>query len=364
MNPTEDEQRSDYLPDFCTSRITLAIVLIAQLTTIVLTLARQSIMVDFWTDLLRTSLFLLWIGLAGAGLLCVLRRSLMRLGVAASSAAVLGLIAALVALLSVCAYLLGRTRLVLDTGGGALFPRDPAGFVLRNVSIGLVVTGLALRYFYVAYEWRRSVELRAAARVHALQARIRPHFLFNSMNTIAALTRSDPPRAESAVQDLADLFRATLSDKHSTITLAEELEVARTYQRMEQLRLGERLAVEWKTDSLPGKALVPGLMIQPLLENAIYHGIEPRPDGGRVTITGEMSGGLITIVVRNPLGAGPQQRDGNRLALANIRERLTLMYGERALMKSGVFDGEYIVTLRFPLIERQSAPPSAPPAAA
>ena len=104
-------------------------------------------------------------------------------------------------------------------------------------------------------------------------------------------------------------------------------------------------------------------MIQPLLENAIYHGIEPRPDGGRVTISGELSSGLITIVVRNPLGAGPQQRDGNRLALANIRERLTLLYGERALMKSGVFDGEYIVTLRFPLIERQPAPPPARPPA-
>jgi two-component system sensor histidine kinase AlgZ len=225
-------------------------------------------------------------------------------------------------------------------------------FVLRNVGIGLIVTGLALRYFYVAHEWRRSVELRAAARVHALQARIRPHFLFNSMNTIAALTRSNPPRAEAAVQDLADLFRATLADKGDTITLAEELEVARTYQRMEQLRLGARLQVEWKTDSLPANALVPGLMIQPLLENAIYHGIEPRPEGGTVTISGEVSGDLVTIVVRNPLDPAPGQREGNRLALANIRERLSLLYGERALMKSGRFDAEYIVTVRFPLIER------------
>jgi two-component system sensor histidine kinase AlgZ len=364
MKDDSGESTPLYLPDFCTSRTTLAIVLIVELTAIVLTLARQSIVVDFWTDLVRTSLFLLWIGLTGAGLLCVLRGYLTRLSVAAGSAAVLGLIAVLVALISACAYLIGRTHLVLDSGGGSLFPAYPVRFALRNLAIALVVTGLALRYFYVAHEWRRSVELRAAARVHALQARIRPHFLFNSMNTIAALTRTDPPRAESAVQDLADLFRATLSDQHNTITLAEELEVARTYQRMEQLRLGRRLEVEWKTDALPGGALVPGLMIQPLLENAIYHGIEPRPEGGRVTISGDISAGLITVVVRNPLGAGPQQREGNRLALANIRERLALMYGERALMKSGTFDGEYIVTLRFPLIERQSAPPSAPPAAA
>ena len=133
------------------------------------------------------------------------------------------------------------------------------------------------------------------------------------------------------MQDLADLFRADLSDKRDTITLAEELEVARTYQRMEQLRLGPRLQVEWKIDALPANALVPGLMMQPLLENAIYHGIEPRAEGGMVTITGEVSGGLITIVVRNPLDPAPGLREGNRLALANIRERLELMYGERAL---------------------------------
>jgi two-component system sensor histidine kinase AlgZ len=182
------------------------------------------------------------------------------------------------------------------------------------------------------------------------------------MNTIAALTRSNPPRAEAAVQDLADLFRATLSDKRETITLAEELEVARTYQRMEQLRLGARLQVEWKTEALPANALVPGLMIQPLLENAIYHGIEPRAEGGTVTISGEVGGGLVTIVVRNPLDPVPGHREGNRLALANIRERLSLMYGERALMKSGRFDAEYIVTLRFPLIEKPARLAAAAPA--
>ncbi|HVN46347.1 MAG TPA: sensor histidine kinase [Steroidobacteraceae bacterium] len=349
-----DAARSDalYLPDFCTSRATLATVLIVELTALLLTLARQSATIDFLTDLARTSMFLLWIGLAGAALLCALRARLARLSVPMGSAAVLGLISAVIAAVSLCAYLFGRTPLVVESGGAGLFPARPWTFVLRNVGIGMIVTALALRYFYVAHEWRRSVELRAAARVHALQARIRPHFLFNSMNTIAALTRSNPPRAEAAVQDLADLFRATLSDKGDTITLAQELEVARTYQRMEQLRLGARLQVDWQTDSLPVNALVPGLMIQPLLENAIYHGIEPRPEGGTVTISGELSGDLITLVVRNPIDPLPGPREGNRVALANIRERLGLLYGDRALMKSGRFDGEYIVTLRFPLIER------------
>ena len=176
-------------------------------------------------------------------------------------------------------------------------------FVVRNVFIALVVTALALRYFYITHEWRHNVELQAKARVHALQARIRPHFLFNSMNTIAALTRSNPARAEEAVQDLADLFRANLSEKRNQIPLSDEIDVARTYQRMEQLRLGDRLRVEWKIDSLPREALVPGLTLQPLLENAIYHGIEPRQDGGVVTVVGEFNKGMITIVVRNPLPA-------------------------------------------------------------
>src|SRR5438874_1429704 len=259
MNTDSGPEHAFYLPDFCTSRATLAIVLIVELTAFVLTLARQSLAVDFWTDLVRTSMFLLWIGLAGAALLCALRAPLARSTVAMGSAAVLALITAVVATVSVC----------------------------------------------------------------------------------------------------ADLFRATLSDKRDTITLAEELEVARTYQRMEQLRLGGRLQVEWKTDPLPANALVPHLMIQPLLENAIYHGIEPRAEGGTVTITGEVGGGLVTIVVRNPLDPSPGEREGNRLALANIRERLSLVYGEQALMKSGRFDAEYIVTLRFPLIEQPAGTASA-----
>ncbi len=351
-NAADGASKSLYLPDFCTSRAALANVLIVELTAIVLTLAHDSTVVGFWTDLWRTSLFLLWIGLAGAGLLCWMRAPLHRLEVARGSVAVLLLIAALIAVISACTFALGRSDLVMDAGAAFLFPPELSVFLVRNVSIGLVVTAVALRYFYVTHEWRRNIEMQATARVHALQARIRPHFLFNSMNTIASLTRSSPAVAEQAVQDLADLFRANLSEKRDTITLEQECEVARTYQRIEELRLGSRLRVEWKIDSLPRKALVPGLMLQPLLENAIYHGIEPQPEGGTVTVTGDLSGELITIVVRNPVRAGETEHEGNRLALANIRERLQLLYGERGLVKAGRFDDEYIVTLRFPHTEK------------
>jgi two-component system, LytTR family, sensor histidine kinase AlgZ len=351
-DPQADTQNPFYLPNFCTSRMALAIVLIVELTALVLALARNGTAIDFWTDLARTSLFLLWIGLTGAGLLCWMSSRLKRLSAEKSSAAVLAMTTALVAAISVLTFLFGRSNSAYDTGIANLFPEELWPFTFRNVLICFVVTALALRYFYVMDQWRRNVEMQARARVHALQARIRPHFLFNSMNTIASLTRTDPARAETAVQDLSDLFRANLSEKRNTIKLSEEIDVARTYQRIEQLRLGDRLQVVWEIDALPPGALVPGLLLQPLLENAIYHGIEPQPRGGVVTVTGELANDLITIVVRNRVTERINDREGNKLALANIRERLSLMYGERALVKAGRFEDEYIVTLRFPHIER------------
>jgi two-component system sensor histidine kinase AlgZ len=352
MSPREpaassvEPTRQLYLPDFCRAQAVLAIVIICELTALVLALARNEVSLGFWPDLGRTSMFLLWIGLCGAAMLCALRGYLNRQSIRKGSAIVLALTAALVIIISWAAYWAASRSGWIDQAG---LGGDHWTFLVRNVVITLVVTALALRYFYVTHEWRYNVELQAKARVHALQARIRPHFLFNSMNTIAALTRSNPARAEEAVQDLADLFRANLSEKRNQIPLSDEIDVARTYQRMEQLRLGERLRVEWKIDSLPRDALVPGLTLQPLLENAIYHGIEPRPGGGVVTVVGEFNKGMITIVVRNPLpAANLTMRDGNRLALANIKERMDLMNGERSTVKAGRFDEEYIVTLRFP----------------
>jgi two-component system, LytTR family, sensor histidine kinase AlgZ len=352
------DPKTYYLPDFCTSRAAFVIVLIVELTALVLALSRVGDQIGFWLELARTSLLLLWIGLTGTALLCWSARFLRRMSPPQVSVTVIVMIAVLITLISVLAWLGGRTDTVDVLGLTPLFPSHLIGFAFRNLTIGLIVTALALRYFYVSNEWQRNVEMQARARVHALQARIRPHFLFNSMNTIASLTRSNPSLAESAVQDLADLFRANLNEKRNTITLEEELEVARIYQRIEQLRLGDRLHVEWDIAQLPMGALVPGLLLQPLLENAIYHGVEPQPEGGVVKVTGELSGGLVTVVVRNRVTERQSDREGNKLALANIRERLSLMYGERALVKAGRFDDEYIVTLRFPHVERREKLPA------
>lgn len=341
------------LPDFCAARAVLAVVLIVTLTAVVLTVARQnSAALPFWLDLARTSLFLLWTGMGSAAVLCLLRARLAQLPLAIASATALLGVLTVIALVSAGVLWLGSSALLGPHATNLLLPESPWSFLGANLGIGVIVGGLALRYFYVTGEWRRNVELQARARVHALQARIRPHFLFNSMNTIASLTRSDPARAEEAVEDLADLFRANLNEQRSSITLKEELEVARIYQRIEQLRLGERLHVIWDVTDLPMRALVPGLLMQPLLENAIFHGIEPRPAGGVVTVSGALDGDMIGLTVRNPLPeAGDAAHSGNRVALANIRERMELLYPGRSSVEANRLGDEYIVRLRFPYVQ-------------
>jgi two-component system sensor histidine kinase AlgZ len=170
------------------------------------------------------------------------------------------------------------------------------------------------------------------------------------MNSIAALTGSDPQRAELAVQDLSDLFRVTLRDASERIPLDEEIEVARRYLRMENLRLGERLQVEWDIERLPRKRLVPSLILQPLLENAVYHGIEALPRGGRITIHGAAEGKCITITIRNPRAPESiaSHRKGNNIALENIRLRLQLAFGNRAGVALREVDDMFETTLYFP----------------
>ena len=206
-----------------------------------------------------------------------------------------------------------------------------------------------MRYLYVSSEWRRSIVLEAQARISALQALIRPHFLFNSMNTIASLTRTDPKQAEEAVEDLSDLLRANLGSSKDRTSLKQELEIAAIYQRIEKLRLGDRLSVRWNVGELPMRALIPSLVIQPLLENAIYHGIELLPDGGEVTVSGTREDDYLTIEISNPVARdGSRKNDGNKMALSNIRQRFELAYGNRASVDVVTADDHYAVRLRFP----------------
>lgn len=353
-------ERADYLPDFCTPAVVLAVVLISELVAVVLALGQTGTgtAASFWATLARTSLFLLWISLVGAAILCYGRPRLSRMTVPGASATALALLMLVSGLVSEAGWwLAGYWDELGLPPGHAPAPSGHVGFLARSMAITLIVGALALRYFYVAHQWRQNVELEATSRVNALQARIRPHFLFNSMNTIAALTRRDPQLAEEAIEDLADLFRASLRDSSVRMTLKEEFEIARLYQRIEQLRLGDRLIVDWNIDDLPMRAQVPGLCVQPLLENAIYHGVEPSAGGGTVTIEGRvLEDDRILIGVRNllPPDRKKTHRRGNQMALENISERFMIAYGSRAEVKFGTQDNEYRVTLTFPHSDKDS----------
>ena len=192
----------------------------------------------------------------------------------------------------------------------------------------------------------------AEARLQALQARIRPHFLFNSMNTIASLTRSDPRLAEQAIGDLSDLFRASLREHRERIPLGHEIEIARAYERVERLRLGARLAVDWQVDGLPMDAPVPALILQPLLENAVYHGIEPLEKGGTIRVAGRLDGRIVTLTIDNPVAARViARRTGHRIGLENVRQRLELMFHGEAGVEVIEAPERFVVTLRFPAVE-------------
>ena len=354
---TRGSQARLILPDFCAGPAVLAVVLISELVAIIFAIARQALHENFWIDLASSSLFLLWIGLCCAAALCRMRAWLQQMPASRASMIAIAMLVGIVGIVSELVYQIGQAGTFGTMESSPLFPSNHAAFLLRNLCVGFIVSALALRYFYISAEWKRSIEMEALARIRALQARIRPHFLFNSMNTIAALTRTNPGSAEQAVEDLADLFRASLAEADTMITLREELEIARTHQRIEQLRLGSRFAVDWDVDALPMRASVPCLIIQPLLENAVYHGIEMLPAGGRIAISGHAADGQIHIEVRNPIPAqaGYSEREGNRMALENIRQRLELAWPGRARIETGQDNGEFSARLVFPYAERNEA---------
>lgn len=335
-----------FLPDLCDARVLFVAVLVAELLAFLFALAASGRGADFWGDLAFASMFVQWVTLVSAGSLCLLRARLARLSTRAAALIAFGLallVTALCSLAAVAAVHSGLVPMGPDTRWGG-------EFVLRNLAMAAIVMAVALRYFYVQHQWKQNVEAQARAQIQALQARIRPHFLFNSMNTIASLTRTRPEQAERAIEDLADVFRATL-EQRDRVTLAQELEIARRYLNIEALRLGARLKLSWQmADDVPMQASLPALTLQPLVENAIYHGIEPRTEGGEVVIAARREGSELVLEVENPL---PEQRrrgsNGNRMAQENIRERLALAYAGRARMEIDHTQTRYTVRLRLPL---------------
>jgi two-component system sensor histidine kinase AlgZ len=334
---SEEERGLGFLPDLCGGREVLGLVNLAVLTALVATLLRAPFGLAFWEDLGANAFLVLWIALLSAGAMCVARR---RLGRWPSREALLALYGGLV--LCAAAATLGAHWL-LPSGVG---PGPEA--VARTVGAAAVVDALALRYLVVLEAGKRAARREARGRFHALEARLRPHFLFNTLNTLAALMRHEPERAERAVLDLAELFRASLERAGGTTTLAEEIRLAERYLALEELRLGERLAVRWRCADLPQDALVPALLLQPLVENAVIHGLESNPEGGTIEITGTRGPEGIELVVANSLGPGAGRGKGRGLALSALAERLALLFPEAPPLEIRREAGRHAVVLRFP----------------
>ncbi len=187
------------------------------------------------------------------------------------------------------------------------------------------------------------------ARLDSLRARIRPHFLFNTMNSIASLIDSRPAAAEQAVEDLAELFRASLQDNYRDTTVSDELHLCRLYLGIEQLRLGDRLALDWSVDDSLSDLPMPGLLLQPLVENAVYHGVAQLPQGGTIRIAVARLGELLQVTIENPVPATPGHTEGNHMALANIEQRLQGLFGEDASLAAALEKDCFRVVLQYPV---------------
>lgn len=237
---------------------------------------------------------------------------------------------------------------------GPVFLVLDAVFNLWQESVGLwrplfwaaLVTVLLLGYF--SARDRLHAPSLVEARLMALTARIRPHFLFNSLNAVLGVIRSDPRRAETALEELADLFRALMRDNRTLVPLSEEIALARQYLGLERLRLGERLGVKWDVEACPPEALVPPLLLQPLLENAVYHGIETSQNPGEIEIRFTRDGERILISLGNPVAPGAEHVHGNQMALENIRERLMLFYDLEARLDTRQQAGRFQVLIELP----------------
>lgn len=326
-----------FLPNFCTNTTVLLTILLAELFAIVLALS--DVQSGFWQRVALISLFVQWVVLGSAALLCLSRRWLAGLGALTATCAVLAITQAVTLACSLSAIY------SLNPG-----PDSHAGsFIMRNLAIAGIIALVCLRYFYVRHAWREQINAEARARLQALQARIRPHFLFNTLNTIASLIPQRPEDAEQAVLDLADLLRSALVQR-SSISLAEELELTRRYVALERLRMGERLNVDWQLlEPLPWETPIPPLLLQPLVENAIRHGLQQLPNGGVLTVRIAHNAHALHFTISNPCALHGISQHGQQIAQENVRQRLALAYPLAAPLTIGESAGTYQISFSIPL---------------
>jgi len=345
-NPSSENTKQQlleafFLPDLCNTRAVIILLAVSEGLVLALNLMEGELLSFSWQHFSVMSFFVLWVCLLTVAMLCQLRSALAKLP--AMTASMLAML------------LIVLVTLLVSLAGELLWPLHDSEidwpWIMRNMLISIIFGAMALRYFYVQSQWRLKAQAELRSRLAALQANIRPHFFFNTLNTVASLIAVDPEKAENMLLDLAQLFRAVLKSDNSLVSLHQEIELGRRYLAIEQIRLGERLQVQWQLPEVLPDLNVPQLVLQPLLENAIYHGIQPSKTAGMIRI--ELScindgrhNGQWQLIIRNSL---PPAREtaGNGIAHSNIRARL-LAQDDEATLQSEETDSEYIACLRLP----------------
>lgn len=332
-----EDQSPGALPHLCSPNALLLLVIVGELLALLLALAERGVGDLSWAHLGLVSFLLQWIVLTSAVILCRLQPVLRRL-----SPLWAGLCGYLLILLCTFVFTALGQWLLKGLGRGFIDWEE----VLTHVLIAAVLGGVVLRYLYLQQQLYLQKQAELRSRIQALQARIEPHFLFNSLNSIASLIAVDAPLAERQVEDLSDLLRASLAEP-ALISAERELALCLSYVHIEQARLGERLRLSWSVEPLPGEALLPNLALQPLVENAIRYGVDPAPEGGEVSVHARQKSDELVVHISNSLpDAQTAEREaGNRMALDNIRHRLAAHFGEAAELAVEPGDTRYTVTL-------------------
>jgi two-component system sensor histidine kinase AlgZ len=343
-------ENSQHLPDFGTFSMLIRFVILAELIAIIITIGRNT---EFneqaWQDFSLLSLFAVSIALCSFVVLKIASPLFRRASMGTGSVLAVVLILLVTSLgTDGFIYLLYNLELIDD---GMPAWRD--SLLIRSLMIAGIIGVLGIRYLILQKRSTVDGKLQQESKLQALQSRIRPHFLFNSLNSVASLTRSDPHKAEAVLHDLADLFRVLLADARKLVPVTAEREISRQYLEVEKIRLGDRLQVKWNVSNIPRSALMPALTLQPLLENAIYHGIEPRFAGGTIKIEMWAESQTLNIMISNPLPDVQKEKTrskGNKLAQENIRQRLATQFGGAASMQVIQEGGQYHVKVKMPII--------------
>lgn len=351
MDNSNQTGHQNFLPDMCRAKNVLYITLSAQLLAIILAFNTAFISGDFWSALSMNALFILWVAFASAAIFCALKHRINRwepLKISLFMFFTINLITLFITWVVVS--LLPLLALFAE------LTQNHLSFYIKNVGISVVVSTVLLRFLFIQSQWQQQTKAEAEARLDALQARIRPHFLFNSLNTIASLTRVDPPLAETLTENLAELFRANMQTSKRLVPFKQELTLVQQYLNIEQTRLGNRLTVQIDVDAIPDNALIPPLSLQPLIENAVYHGIEPSDNGGTLALIGRRDKRTLTLTIKNPLSdtQPTAARSGNNMAIENIRLRMQSCFPEQSQLLISASEQEFQTLLKFPYQTEQA----------